>query len=131
MKHFTTTPYTPQQNGVVERRNRTVVEMARCLLKSKGVPGRFWGEAVSIAVHILNRVPTRSLQGITPYEAWHNKKPKVDYLRTFGCVAHVKKVGTGVTKLTDRSTKMVFIGYEKGTKGDRLYDPVAKKLHIS
>jgi hypothetical protein len=71
------------------------------------------------------------LQGITPYEAWHNKKRKVDYLRTFGCVTHVKKVGTGVTKLTDRSTKMVFIGYEKGTKGDRLYDPVAKKLHIS
>ena len=48
VKHFTTTPYTPQQNGVVERRNRTVVEMARCLLKSKGVPGEFWGEAVAL-----------------------------------------------------------------------------------
>jgi hypothetical protein len=79
----------------------------------------------------LNRAPTRSLQGITPYEAWHNKKPKVDYLRTFGCLGHVKKVGPGVTKLTDRSTKMMFIGYEKGAKGYRLYDLVAKKLHIS
>jgi IS30 family transposase len=75
VKHFTMAPYTPQQNGVVERRNRTVVEMARCLLKSKGLPTEFWGEAVSIAVYLLNRAPTKSLQGKTPYEAWHKKKP--------------------------------------------------------
>ena len=72
VKHYTTTPYTPQQNGVVERRNRTVVEMARCLLKSKGVPGEFWGEAVTTAVYLLNRAPTSSLRGKTPYEAWYN-----------------------------------------------------------
>jgi hypothetical protein len=131
IKHFTTTPYTPQQNGVVERRNRTVVEMARCLLKSKNVPGEFWGEAVTTAVYLLNRAPTKSLQGRTPYEAWHNIKPKVHHLRTFGCVAHVKKIGPGVLKLSDRSTPMVFIGYEASTKGYRVYDPVAKKLHIS
>ena len=131
VKHFTTTPYTPQQNGVVERRNRTVVEMARCLLKSKKVPGEFWGEAVRTAVYLLNRAPTRSLQGRTPYEAWYNKKPKVHHLRTFGCVAHVKKVGPGISKLSDRSTMMVFIGYETGTKGYRFYEPVTKKLHIS
>jgi transposase InsO family protein len=58
IKQFTTTPYTPQQNGVVERRNRTVVEMARCLLKSKKMVGEFWGEVVSTAVHILNRAPS-------------------------------------------------------------------------
>lgn len=69
VKHFTTTPYTPQQNGVVERWNHTVVEMARCLLKSKSVPGEFWGEAVSTAVYLLNRAPTKSLQGMTPFEA--------------------------------------------------------------
>ena len=131
VKHFTTAPYTPQQNGVVERRNRTVVEMARCLLKSKNMPGEFWGEAVSTAVFLLNRAPTRSLQGKTPYEAWYNKKPKVHFLRTFGCLVHVKKVGPGVTKLSDRSTPMVFLGYETGTKGYRVYDPVAKRLHIS
>jgi len=108
-----------------------VVEMARCLLKSKNVPGEFWGEAVSAAVYLLNRAPTKSLQGRTPYEAWHNRKPKVQHLCTFGCVAHVKKVGPGISKLSDRSTKMVFIGYEAGTKGYRVYDPVAKKLHIS
>lgn len=69
IKHFTTAPYSPQQNGVVERRNQTVVEMARCLLKSMQVPGIFWGEAAKTAVYILNRSPTRSLEGITPYEA--------------------------------------------------------------
>lgn len=131
VKHFTTTPYTPQQNGVVECRNHTVVEMARCLMKSKKVPGEFWGEAVRTAVYLLNRAPTRSLQGRTPYEAWYNKKPKVHHLRTFGCVAHVKKVGPGISKLSDRSTMMVFIGYETRTKGYRFYEPVTKKLHIS
>lgn len=107
------------------------MEMARCLLKSKSVPGEFWGEAVTTAVYLLNRAPTKSLQGRTPYEAWYKKKPKVHHLRTFGCVVHVKQVGPGITKLSDRSIPMVFIGYEKGTKGYRCYDPVAKKLHIS
>jgi transposase InsO family protein len=66
IKHYTTTPYSPQQNGVVERRNQTVVEMARCMLKSKGMPARLWGEAVVTAVYVLNRAPTKSLEGKTP-----------------------------------------------------------------
>lgn len=131
IKHYTTTPYSPQQNGVVERRNQTVVEMARCMLKSKGVPSKYWGEAVTTAVYLLNRSPTKSVQDKTPYEAWHGKKPQVDHLRTFGCLVHVKKIGPGVGKLSDRSSKMVLLGYEAGTKGYRLVDPVTEKLHIS
>jgi transposase InsO family protein len=92
IKHYTTTPYSPQQNGVVERRNQSVVEMVRCMLKSKGVPSKYWGEAINTAVYLLNRSPTKSLDGKTPYEAWHGKRPRVDHLRTFGCIAHVKKV---------------------------------------
>lgn len=115
----------------MERRNLIVVEMARCLLKSKGVPGEFWGEAVTTAVYLLNCAPTRSLQGKTPYEAWYNRKPKVHHLRTFGCIAYVKQIGPGVSKLSDRSAPMVLMGYEAGTKGYRLYDSVARKLHIS
>jgi hypothetical protein len=114
----------------VERRNIIVVEMARCLLKSKGVLGEFWGEAVATAVHLLNRAPTRSLQGKTPYEALYKKKPKVHYFRVFRCVAHVKRVGPGINKLSDRSIPIVFIVYEEGTKGYMLYDPVAKRLHV-
>jgi len=62
---------------------------------------------------------------------WHGKKPRVDHLRTFGCLAHVKKIGPGVGKQSDRSTKIVLLGYEAGTKGYRLLDPSIEKLHIS
>jgi hypothetical protein len=56
------------------------------MLKAKGLPGYFWGEAVSTAVHILNRSPTRALDGKTLYEAWHSEIPAVHYFRTFDCV---------------------------------------------
>jgi hypothetical protein len=131
IKHFRTAPYTPQQNGVVERRNQTMVGMARSLLKSMGVPSRFWGEAVTTAVYLLNRAPTKSVSGATPYEAWHGRKPSVHHLRTFGCTAHVKKIGPGQTKLADRSQQMIFIGYETGSKAYRFFDPEGKKLVIS
>jgi transposase InsO family protein len=108
IKHFRTAPYTPQQNGVVERRNQTVVAMARSLLNSMGMPAKFRGEAVSTAVYLLNRAPTKSVKGQTPYEAWHGKKPSVQHLRTFGCTAHVKKLGPGQSKLADRSKQTVF-----------------------
>jgi transposase InsO family protein len=85
--------YTPQQNGVVERRNQTVLGMARCMLKSMGVPWCFWGEAVTTAVFVLNRVPTRAQEEKTSYEASYGHKPVVHFLRTFRCVAHVKVAG--------------------------------------
>ena len=64
-RHYSA-PYSPQQNGVVERRNQTVVGMARALLKQRGVPAMYWGEAVVTAVYILNRSPTKALDGMTP-----------------------------------------------------------------
>jgi hypothetical protein len=131
IKHFTTAPYTPQQNGVVERRYQTTVEMARCLLKSMAMPPTFWGEAVKTAVYLLNRAPTRSVDGMTPYEAWHGKKPSVHHLCTFGCVAHVKRLGPGIDKLADRSTPMIFVGYEEGSKAYRVYDPTPRKVRIT
>lgn len=131
IKHFTTTPYTPQQNGVVERRNQTVIEMARCMLKSKDVPAEFWGEAVSTAVYILNRSHTKCLNGVTPFEMWYGRKPSVKHLRVFGCLAHVKVNTPAIRKLSDRSVQMILLGYEDGTKGYRVYDPIEKKLHVS
>ncbi len=107
--------------------------MARSLLKSKNLPGTFWGEAVSTAVYLLNRAPTKAVIGKTPYEAIYGRKPNVSHLRTFGCVAHVKTAEPHLSKLADRSTKMVFIGYERssGTKAYRFYDPQTKRLRIS
>jgi transposase InsO family protein len=105
-----TAPYSPQQNGVVEQRNQTIVGMARSMLKARRMPVTFWGEAMSMAVFILNRSPTRSLKGTAPFEAWHDRKPDVSFLRTFGCVGHVKETRPGLGKLADRSTPMVFLG---------------------
>jgi transposase InsO family protein len=133
IKRFLTAPYSPQQNGVVERRNQTVVAMARSLLKSKNLPNSFWGEAVTTAVYLLNRAPTKSVPDKTPYEAIYGRKPNVAHIRTFGCIGHVKKPTPHLTKLEDRSTKMVFIGYETvaHSKAYRMYDPATKKVHIS
>jgi hypothetical protein len=126
-----TAPYSPQQNGVVERRNQTVVGMARSMLKAKRVPLRFCGEAVYTAVYVLNRSYTRAVDGQTPFEAWYGRKPDVEHLRTFGCVAYAKVTRPGLKKLEDRSIKTVFLGYEPGSKGYRLYDPVGKRMIVS
>jgi transposase InsO family protein len=131
IRHNTTTAYTPQQNGVVERRNQTIVEMAGCMLKSMNVPGKFWGEAVKTVVYLLNRSPTKSLDGKTPFEVWYGRKPSVRHLHTFGCKVFAKRIQPGITKLADRSTPGVFLGYEPGTKGYRVYDPVNDKLLVT
>lgn len=77
-------------------------------MKSMQVPSRFWAEAISVAVYVLNRSPTKSLQNKTPFEAWHGKKPSVNHLKVFGCTSHVKLIGPGLTKLADRSKKQCF-----------------------
>jgi hypothetical protein len=126
-----TAPYSPRQNGVVERRNQTVVGMARSMLKGMGMPAAFWGEAVTTVVFVLNRSFTRSVEGRTPHEAWYGRKPDVQFLRVFGCRAHVKITRPNLTKLEDRSTPAVFLGYEPGSKAYRLYDPVSKRVLVS
>ena len=72
---------------------------------------------------ILNRAPTKALTGKTPFKAWYGSKPNVSFLRTFGCIGHVRKTKSVLTKLEDRSTLMVLLSYEEGTKAYRLYDP--------
>ena len=96
IEHQLTTPYTPQQNGVVERKNRTLMEMTRCLLHEKGLPKKFWAEAAHTSVFLLNRLPTKALQQKTPFEAWYGYKPRLQNLKTFGClcfcyIPHVKR----------------------------------------
>jgi hypothetical protein len=83
------------------------------------------------AVFILNRSPTQSVEGRTPYEVWHGKKLSVDYFCTFGCVAHVKQGNKRLDKLEDQSTMMVFIGYEPGSKAWRFYNPVTRRVQVS
>ena len=78
-----TAPYSPQQNGVVERRNRTLLGMTRSILKHMDLPNYLWGEAVRHATYIINRVATRVLVNVTPYEAYKGRKPRLDHVRVF------------------------------------------------
>jgi len=82
-------------------------------------------------VFILNSSPSKALKNKTPYEAWHGEKPAVHFMQMFGCIAHVKVTRLHTGKLDNRSIKMVFIGYELGSKAYRVYDPASGKLHIT
>jgi hypothetical protein len=94
------------------------------------MPAIYWAEAVSTAVLLLNRSPTRALSEKTPYEAWHGSKPAVQFLCTFGYLAYVKKLGHR-GKLKDRLTPGVFICYEEGVKADRVLDPATQRVRTA
>nr|GFB45483.1 retrotransposon protein, putative, Ty1-copia subclass [Tanacetum cinerariifolium] len=85
-----TSPYTPQQNGVSERRNRTLLDMVRSMFNLTTLPLSYWDYALESAVCILNMVPTKKVDK-TPYEIWHGKAPNLSYLKVWGCEAYVKQ----------------------------------------
>ena len=126
-----TTAYTPQQNGVAERKNRTILNMVRSLLNKGEVPKEFWPEAVVWSVHILNRSPTFSVRDMTPQEAWSGRKPAVDHFRIFGCIAYAHVPDEKRKKLEDKSLKCVFLGVSETSKAYKLYDPLTKKVVVS
>lgn len=82
-------------------------------------------------MYILNRCPTKSVEGITPFEAWHRKKHAVHHLKTFGCIAYVKNTRPHLPKLEDRGKKMIFVVYERGSKAYSVYDPVTWWVHVT
>ncbi|KAA0038926.1 integrase [Cucumis melo var. makuwa] len=129
--HQMTARMTPQQNGVAERKNRTIMEMARSMLKAKNLPNEFWGDAVACTVYILNRAPTKSVPGMTPYEAWCGEKPSVSHLRVFGSIAYSHIPNQLRGKLDDKSEKCIMVGYSENSKAYRLYNPVSRKIIIS
>lgn len=126
-----TTAYTPQQNGVAERRNRTIMNMVRCLLSEKQMPKSFWPDAARWTAHVLNRSFTKAVKDVVPEERWTGIKPKVDYFRIFGSVAHVHIPVQKRIKLDDRSHRCILLGVSEESKAYRLYDPVTKKLVVS
>ncbi|KAI5343342.1 hypothetical protein L3X38_011218 [Prunus dulcis] len=126
-----TMAYTPQQNGVVERKNRTVIQMAKSMLHEKGMPYSLWTEAVHTAVYLLNRCPTKALNNITPFEAYSGRKPGIAHLKVFGSLCFVHVPTELRHKLEPKSTKGVFVGYATCEKGYRVFDPVSNKLLLS
>jgi hypothetical protein len=111
-----TTRYTPQQNGVAERKNQTIMNMARTLIKEKSLSNIFWVEAVACSVYLLNRSPTTRLKMKVPQEAWSGTKLNVVHLRTFGCIAYAHIPSELRKKLDERSEKCIFTGYSKTSK---------------
>ncbi|KAL5768311.1 hypothetical protein ACOSQ2_015094 [Xanthoceras sorbifolium] len=121
---------TPQQNGVAERMNRTLLERARCMLSNAGLSKDFWAEAISTACFLVNRSPSTAIEFKTPEEVWSGKPADYSNLRIFGCPAYMH-VSEG--KLEPRAKKCIFLDYASGVKGYRLWclDPKSPKFVIS
>ena len=131
VSHERTVPKTPEQNGVAERQNRTLVETTRSMLLDSKLPHKFWAEALSTAAYLRNRCPTKAIDGMTPYEAWTSVKPTVKHLRVFGCDAFAHVTKDERHKLDSKSKKCILLGYGEETKGYRLYDPEKRKVFYS
>ncbi|GJW77232.1 retrovirus-related pol polyprotein from transposon TNT 1-94 [Tanacetum coccineum] len=105
--------------------------MVRSMLKSKKMPKGFWAEVVDCAVYLLNSCPSKSLENKTPQEAWNGMKPTISHLRIFGSIAYFHVPSQRRFKLDDRSEKHVFVGYDKQSKGYKLYNPITRKVVVS
>ena len=119
--HQATAPYTPQQNGLAERKNRTLVEMVNAMLINAKLPTNLWGEALLTACYLHNRIPSRKSK-VSPYELWKNRKPNLGYLRVWGCLAFYRVPDPKRVKLGPRALKGIFVGYAENSKAYRILD---------
>ena len=122
---------TPQQNGVVERKHRHLMETTRSLYIQSKVPVSYWNESMLSVVHIINRIPLKSIQNLTPYEKLFGKPPNLDHLRVFGCLYFVSTLKTNRTKLDPRASPCVFLGYPSNHKAYKVLDLTTHKIIIS
>ncbi|WRX29551.1 Integrase [Theobroma cacao] len=131
IKHHRTVSYSPQQNGVSERKNKTLVEMARCLLLGKNLPTKFWVKVVNVVVNLLNVLPTKALDAMSPYEAWNGEKPSVAHLRVFGSIYYAKVPDEKRKKFDSKSQVAIHLGFSDTSKGYRLFNVHTNKVFIS
>ena len=129
--HQTSCPYTPQQNGVAERKNRHLMEVARSMMFYTSVPKRHWSDAVMTASYLINRTPTKILNDQSPFEVLNKSKPVLEHLRIFGCVCYVLVSGEMRNKLEEKSTKAMMIGYSTSQKGYKCFDPNTRRVLVS
>ena len=105
-----TMPGTPQQNGVAERRNRTLMDMVRSMVSNTNLPDSMWGDALKMAMYVLNRVPTKAVPK-TPFELWTGRKPSLNHFRVWGCPSEVRIFNPQERKLDPKTISGYFIGY--------------------
>ncbi|GJT65728.1 putative ribonuclease H-like domain-containing protein [Tanacetum coccineum] len=126
---------TPQQNGVAERKNRTLIEAARTMLADLFLPNTFWAKAVSTACYVLNRVLVTKPQNKTPYELITGKIPIISYIRPFGCHVTILNTIDHLGKFEEKSDEGFLVGYSLNSKAFRVYNLETKRveenLHIN
>ncbi|KAH9792587.1 Integrase catalytic domain-containing protein [Citrus sinensis] len=135
IEHQFSSPRTPQQNGVVERKNRSIQEMARTMLNENALPKYFWAEAVNTACYVLNRVLIRPNLNKTPYELWKDRKPNIGYFKVFGCKCFVLNTKDNLGKFDPKSDVGIFLGYSNSSKAYRVYNKrtlvVEESMHVT
>ena len=108
--HERTPPYSPQSNGIAERKNRTLTDLVNAMLETLGLSKEWWGETILTACHIVNKDPTKDKE-ITPFEEWEKKKLNLSYLCTWGCLTKVNVPNNKKRKLEPKTVDCVFFGY--------------------
>ncbi|GJZ00066.1 retrovirus-related pol polyprotein from transposon TNT 1-94 [Tanacetum coccineum] len=114
--HNFSAPRTPQSNGVVERKNRTLQEMSRTMLNEQSIPQKFWCNAVDTSTYILNRILIRPFLGKTPYELFKGRKPNLEYFKVFGSKCFILNTKDYLTKFDPKATEGIFLGYSPNSK---------------
>lgn len=130
IKHETSVPHSPAQNGVAERFNRTLLDMVRCMLIDGNMPDASWAEAVCTAAYVRNRSESSAVE-VTPFELMHGRKPNMGHMQRFGAAAVVLKKGQNTNKLQPRGETLRFSGYAPTQKGYRLICIKTGKLIVS
>jgi hypothetical protein len=120
--HKPTAPYTLEHNGVAERMNRFLLESASCMLLHAGLSGSFWVEAVNLANSIRNARPTKSVVGITPFQALHNEVPSMERYKVFGCKAMALIQGTNLHKFSSKTRDLIYLGPGHGSSSYKLWN---------
>ena len=125
-----TIPYNPQQNGVAERKNKSIIGAAKAMLHDQGLLLFLWVEACNTAVYLQNTSPHRALGHVTPEEAFSGKKPDVGHLCIFGCIAYSYVPKEKRTKLEPTTEKGIFVGYSETLKAFRIYIPAQRRVVV-